>query len=80
MRMDGPTYKELVPKMNCPTLLIIAETGIVNPESARQAEKLWKSQYPFKWIQIMGAGHNIRREQFEKFKEVVATFLNSLQH
>jgi N-formylmaleamate deformylase len=79
MSFDGPTYKELVPKMNCPALLIIAESGIVPVETARAAEKLWKSKYPFKWIQIMGAGHNIRREQFEQFKEAVGKFLETLQ-
>jgi N-formylmaleamate deformylase len=78
MTMDGPTYKELVPKINCPTLLIIAENGIVKPEIAEQAEKLWKSRYPFRWVRIMGAGHNIRREKFDQFKGVVEKFLESL--
>ncbi len=26
-------------------------------------------------IHIAGAGHNIRREQFERYKDVVTTFL-----
>jgi N-formylmaleamate deformylase len=79
MSMDGPSYKELVPKINCPTLLMISETGIVKPEAAKQAEKLWKSKYPFQWVQIKGAGHNIRREQFEKVKEVIGKFIENLK-
>jgi N-formylmaleamate deformylase len=78
MTLDGPTYKELVPQINCPTLLIISESGIVSSETAKEAAKLWKSQYPFKWVQLKGAGHNIRREQFDQFKEVVGTFLETL--
>jgi N-formylmaleamate deformylase len=79
MTLDGPTYKELVPKINCLALLIIAESGIVNSETAKDAQKLWKSKYSFEWVQIMGAGHNIRREQFDKFKDAVGKFLNSIK-
>jgi N-formylmaleamate deformylase len=78
MAMPGPSYQELVPKMNCPTLLLIAETGMVTAETAKKAAKLWASKYPFKWVQIMGAGHNIRREQFDEFKKAVGSFIDSL--
>ena len=78
MLLTGPGYRELAPKINCPTLLIISDGGLVKPETAMQAAKLWKSKYPFRWVQIKGAGHNIRREQFEKFKETVGQFLESL--
>jgi N-formylmaleamate deformylase len=76
--VEGPSYKDLVPAMNCPALLIIAENGIVTAEVARQAARLWKSPYPFKWTLILGAGHNIRREQFSLFKEAVDEFIGSL--
>jgi N-formylmaleamate deformylase len=79
MPPSGDSYKDLAPLINCPTLLLIAETGIVKPQIAQNAAKLWKSTYPFKWVQIMGAGHNIRREQFDKFKEVAGSFLETLK-
>jgi N-formylmaleamate deformylase len=71
-------YKESVPLINCPTLLIIADSGLVTPEVAADAAKIWKSKYPFKWVQIKGAGHNIRREQFVEFKKTVTGFLKDL--
>ncbi|HSW58370.1 MAG TPA: alpha/beta hydrolase [Dehalococcoidales bacterium] len=75
---DGPTYKEQVPFIKCPTLLITSESGIVEPAAANLAQQLWKSTYPFRCVKIMGAGHNIRREQFAEFKNSVTKFLESL--
>jgi len=59
-----------------PTLLLYADPqagGIVSHEAAREAESLnprIRAQH------IPGAGHNIRREQFEPFITVVGEFLN----
>jgi N-formylmaleamate deformylase len=64
-------YTEMVPNIKCPTLLIIAETGIVTAEVAAKAVKLWKSKQPFKWVQIKGTTHNIRRDNFEGYKAAV---------
>jgi pimeloyl-ACP methyl ester carboxylesterase len=36
---------------------------------------MWKSHYPFKWVRIMKAGHNIRRDQPQEFKAAVVEFL-----
>ncbi|MGD1118050.1 MAG: alpha/beta hydrolase [Dehalococcoidales bacterium] len=71
-------YTELVPKIKCPTLLIISDGGIVPVAAAQNAAKIWKSKQPFKWVLIKGAGHNIRREQTEAFKEAVSSFLKAL--
>jgi len=71
-------YAELVPKIKCPTLLIISDGGIVPVATAQNAAKIWKSKQPFKWVLIKGAGHNIRREQTEAFKEAVLSFLKAL--
>ncbi len=71
-------YTELVTKIQCPTLLIIAESGIVTKEVAENAARLWKSKNPFKWVQIKGATHNIRRDNFAAFREAVFSFLKSL--
>ena len=50
-------------------------SSIVSKEVAENAAKLWKSKQPFKWVQIKGAGHNIRREQFEEYKNTLTGFL-----
>jgi N-formylmaleamate deformylase len=71
-------YAELVPHIKCPTLLVIAENGIVTPEVAANATRLWKSRKLFKWVQIKGTTHNIRRDNFVEYKAAVYDFLKSL--
>jgi pimeloyl-ACP methyl ester carboxylesterase len=71
-------YSELVNQIKCPTLLIIAENGIATPEAAENASRLWKSKQPFKWVQIKGAGHSIRRDNFTDYKAALFDFLKSL--
>ena len=72
-------YEEIVARIECPTLLIIAETGIVSRETAENAAKLWKSKAPFKWVYIKGAGHSIRREQYAAFKRALYDWLDTLK-
>jgi pimeloyl-ACP methyl ester carboxylesterase len=69
------SYTEIVPLIDCPTLLICAEKGIVTAEVAKDAARLWKSKKPFRWVRIMDAGHNIRREKFQEFMAAVNSFL-----
>jgi pimeloyl-ACP methyl ester carboxylesterase len=76
--MNPSLYKEFVPRIKCPTLLIIAEKGINPVETAENAARLWKSKQPFKWVQIKGATHNIRRDNFPAFRQAVFSFLESL--
>jgi len=78
MTMDPNLYKEFVPRIKCPALLIIAENGIVSREVAENAAKLWKSKKPFRWVQIKGATHNIRRDNFPAFRDAIFNFLESL--
>jgi N-formylmaleamate deformylase len=75
MQLDRPSYTEQLPKIKCPLLLIISDGGVVSPKTAEQAAQLWTSQKPYAWVQIKGAGHNIRREQFKQFCEVLWPFL-----
>ncbi len=75
MVINPRSYEEIVPKIQCPTLLIIAEKGIVSKETAEKAAELWKSKKPFRWVQIKGAGHNIRRENYPDFKKALYGFL-----
>ena len=76
--LNPTSYEELVPKIKCPALLLIAESGIVSKEVAENAARLWKFKQPFRWVQIKGAGHNIRRENFPAFREAVFAFLEGL--
>ena len=71
-------YTETVPKIKCPTLLIIAEHGAVNKKDAENAAKIWKAKAPFKWVQIKGATHNIRRDNFPAYRDAVLSFLKAL--
>jgi pimeloyl-ACP methyl ester carboxylesterase len=71
-------YTEIVPLITSPTLLVTAENGIVSADVAENAERLWRSKKPFRWVRIMGAGHNIRRERFEEFYQAVEGFLEEI--
>jgi N-formylmaleamate deformylase len=75
LQLERPSYVDLVPRIECPTLLITSDGGMVTPEKAEHASRLWKSKKPFRWVQIKGAGHNIRREQFAAFCDALFAFL-----
>lgn len=70
-----PNWRELLPKVKCPVLLITSDPergGIVTPEIAEEAKRLLPS---IKVVRIQGAGHNIRREQFDAYLKAVRAFL-----
>ena len=71
-------WQDVVRKITCPTLLITADNSlgaIVTPEIAEEAASIWQDG---RMVHIPEAGHNIRREQFEKFVEVVSSYLKGL--
>jgi pimeloyl-ACP methyl ester carboxylesterase len=72
---NGITWTELMPRITCPALLITADLdrgAIVRPEMAAAMQR----QMPQLQIaHIPGAGHSIRREQFERYIAVVRSFL-----
>jgi N-formylmaleamate deformylase len=75
----GQDWREQVQRARCPILLITADPergGIVTPESAQEAATL---QPNLQVVRLSGAGHNIRREQFEGFVQAVRPFL-ALHH
>jgi len=62
-------------RIDCPTLLVCGDPdrgAIVTPEIAAQVVA---ANSAVSTMLIDGAGHNIRREQFERFVEVVGEFL-----
>lgn len=73
----GVSWPELIPRITCPALLLTADLdrgAMVRPE---HAAKLQRQMPQLQIAHIPGAGHNIRREQFERFIAVVRPFLAS---
>jgi N-formylmaleamate deformylase len=78
MQIGRPSYRETVPKITCPGLLFTSENGIVSDKVAVEAMELWTADKPLRHNKIMGAGHNIRREQFDAFYDSLVSFLREL--
>lgn len=76
--LRGPerqTWQESLRKISCPVLLITADPekgSIVTPEVAQEAASLLPS---LKVVRLRGAGHNVRREQFDSYLAAVRAFL-----
>jgi pimeloyl-ACP methyl ester carboxylesterase len=71
-------WQDIVSKIECPILLVTGDPelgAIVTSEIAQQAATLWRNGQV---AHISGAGHNIRREQFEKYIEAVTNFLGEV--
>jgi pimeloyl-ACP methyl ester carboxylesterase len=51
-------------------------SAILTVEQAEEAARLWRGG---RWVQIAGAGHSIRYDQFERYLEAVSAFLKELQ-
>ena len=70
------TWRDLIPSLTCPTLLVTGDPeagAIVTPAMAKAVSDLNSN---IQVAHISGAGHNIRREQFERFVTVVKEFLS----
>jgi len=78
MQIGRPSYRETVPKIKCPGLLLTAENGIVSDDIAAEAMEIWTAEKPLRHVKVMGAGHNIRREQYRTFMDAVLGFLKTL--
>ena len=71
----GAPWREIITKINSPTLLITGDVdagGIITPEVAKEITKL---QPNIQVTHIGDTGHQIRRDQFKQFIEVVKDFL-----
>jgi len=77
-RWPRPSFRTLVPQIQCPVLLITADPdkgSLVTPDVAAEAAGLWKEG---RVVRIPGAGHNIRREQFGPYMGTVWAFLSEM--
>jgi len=77
--VNGPfmPWVEVVRKISCPALLLTADTrrgAIVPPEVTDQVVQL---NPLFHVVNIPGAGHNIRRENFTGYMHALHEFLNN---
>src|SRR6266542_2059930 len=64
---DRPDWRELLPRITCPTLLITADPdrgAIATPEIAAGAKRLLPS---LQIVRIDSAGHSVRRENFPAY-------------
>lgn len=80
MPLSFPPWRSTVAAIKCPTLLIYGEPklgGIVTDEIANEAMAL---NPKIKATAITGAGHNIRRENFQAFVSEVRNFLTCTPH
>lgn len=81
MRANDATHQDIVSKINCPLLLITGDPalgGIVTPEVAENVCRIRSNRDHSRWVRIEGAGHNIRREQFQAFRDALFDFLDEI--
>ncbi len=72
---EQTAWRDLIPKITCPTLLVTGDPekgAIVTPEAAEEAARL---NPRLRVVRLRGAGHNIRREQFDGYVRAVRDFL-----
>jgi N-formylmaleamate deformylase len=69
-------WRDHVAQLHCPGLLVTGDRNpTVTPNAAAQARERWPQ---LKTVQIEGAGHNVRRDQFAPYWRTVAAFLAAL--
>jgi N-formylmaleamate deformylase len=72
-----PDWREVAPRLACPTLLVMGDAergGIVTANVARGAQAL---NPLIQVAHISGVGHNIRREGFEAYMQAVTKFVSA---
>jgi pimeloyl-ACP methyl ester carboxylesterase len=71
----NPDYRRMVSAVNVPILLVIADHGVVSPETAQELHHL---NPRLRIEMIHHAGHGLQYDQPERFEAVVLSFLRSL--
>jgi pimeloyl-ACP methyl ester carboxylesterase len=71
----NPDYKQLVSKIDIPSLLLFGDKGVV---SSAVAEELQRLNPRFQAEQIREAGHALHLDQPDRFVAIVRTFLRSI--
>jgi N-formylmaleamate deformylase len=68
-------WPAILPRITCPALLITADPARGAIVTAEAAAALQAQLPQLRMANIAGAGHSIRRDQFDRYMEVVRTFL-----
>jgi N-formylmaleamate deformylase len=71
----NPDYMQLVSSIDVPTLLVIAENGVVSPTVVAELQRV---NPKFQIEKISKAGHGVHYDQPERFAAVVKSFLRSI--
>lgn len=77
-RRFAPSWRDVVPKIQCPMLLITADPqrgAIIHPEDAEEMKKVW---HDARMVRINEVGHMIHFEQYDQFMNAVKKFFSSL--
>lgn len=77
-RARVPSWTETARRIACPTLLITADVEKGAIVSAQAAQKASALNSKIKTVHIAGAGHNIRREEFDAYLAQVRAFLKTV--
>ena len=77
MRLEDPKedWRETIARIKCPALVIHADNDKgsgVTPEEAAEASRI---NPLVEHVHVTGAGHNVRRENFDDFMAAVTAFL-----
>jgi pimeloyl-ACP methyl ester carboxylesterase len=73
--LGGPMQPDAIDTLRCPTLLIHGEPARGGLLTADLAERLAAAHDGLTTCSIDGAGHNIRRENFERYVDVLGAYL-----
>jgi len=71
----NPEYRQLISAIDIPSLLVIAETGVVSPAVA---EELQSINPKLQVKKITEAGHGLHYDQPEQFVAIVKSFLRAI--
>ena len=75
LNMFSVPWQTVVQRIQCPTLLVYADSSLVTESIANEAQSLSSH---VQLVHIADAGHSIQRDQFDRFMEAIQPFLNSL--
>lgn len=71
----GIDWDDLLPRITCPVLVITSDPALGAALTPDGADALRARVPQLQMVHIAGAGHNIRREQFDEYMDAVTAFL-----
>jgi pimeloyl-ACP methyl ester carboxylesterase len=74
--LNRTPWQRLVQRINCPSLLLYADETSDGIVQQKVVDQILSLNPRFQCKQITGAGHNLRREQFEAYVTAIEAFLN----